>query len=131
MLKQIEEFGRFLGTLLKLKSEGRNDRALMEINEFYNGMPDLNKSLIDDISPAEVIEVLISQKQLPLPKLRMISDLLYEEGDNLALLGMKQDAIPKFQKCRLLIHYLENNDDTFSFEWLTKKQRIEEYLQTN
>jgi hypothetical protein len=129
LMRQIEEFGRFMGYLLKLRKEGKNDQALQEIGEVYKGFADLDKALVSSSSTNDLVDLLVNKQHLPVHKLRMVSDLLYEEGENLVELGNDKDSKCAFKKCLILIRYLQKNDDTYSFEWLTKIKRIEEFLE--
>ena len=127
LLKQIEEFGRFLGYVMKLRKDGKSDLALAEVSTSYSKLLDFDKSIVMETSLEDLIEILVVERHLPLHKLNMISDLLYEEGENLIEVDKMEAAGEAFQKCLLLINYLSENDETFSFEWLMKKDRIQEF----
>lgn len=128
LLKQIEDFARFLGVLLKLRKEGNHQVALQEIDEAYKGLLRVDKSVVVETPAEELIQALIKQNDIPLHKLKMLVDLLFEEGENLLALDHIAKSREAFQRSLILMNYVNDHDEVFSMEWMTKESRIQEFL---
>lgn len=127
-LRMIEEFAKMLAAILGLKSEGKYEEALKKINGVYEGLLTLNPVIIKSIGPDEVIYFLTREKHLNNQKLKLVAELMYEEGLIYTELGDPVSARNLLEKAKVVIDYLMEHDSTFSFDWYEKVEKIDQII---
>lgn len=124
----VEEFGKFLAAIVGLKREGKLNEALLKIDDVYRGMIDLDPIIIKSVSPEELLDFLQKEKQFNNHYLKMIAELLFEEGQIYVENGDPVTAQNVLGKAKILINHLMENDKTFSFDWYEKLNVIDGIL---
>src|SRR5210317_704388 len=80
ILRMVEEFAKFLATIIGLKNEGKFDEALTKIDSVYRGMLDLDPVIVKSVDGSELLDLLQNEKDYSNTYLKMIAELLFEEG---------------------------------------------------
>ncbi len=120
ILRIVEEFAKFLAAIVGLKREGKFDEALKKVDQVYHGMINIDPVILKSINPDELMDFLLHEKKFNNHYLKMIAELLFEEGQIYAENGDPISARNVLEKARILIDYLMENDPTFSFDWYEK-----------
>lgn len=128
ILRMVEEFGKFLAAIVGLRREGKLDEALKKIDDVYRGMIDLDPIIIKSVSPEELLDFLQNEQQYNSHYLKMIAELLFEEGQIYVENGDPVSAQNVLGKAKILINHLMENDQTFSFDWYEKLNVIDGIL---
>ena len=125
----VEEFTKFLAAIMGLKDEGKYEEALKKIDSVYTGLLQIEPVVIKSIDTEELLYFLKSEKKYSNQHLKMIAELLYEEGMIYAEMGDPISTRNVLEKAKVLIDYLSENDQTFSFDWYEKLASIERILE--
>ena len=128
--RMIEEFGKFLSEVMALKNEGKYTKALKRIDEMYEGMIKTDPKILKSIEPDQLLDFLQNELKFDNKYIKMIADLLYEEGQIYLESGDPISAINVLGKAKVLIEYLMENDGTFGFDWEEKIAAIDKLLET-
>lgn len=128
IMRMIEEFGKFLSAIVGLKREGKYEDALGKIDDVYEGMIDLDTKILKSVDSKELLDFLQNEKQFNNQYLKMIAELLFEEGQIYLESGDPISAQNVLEKTKVLINYLMESDATFSFDWYEKLSVIENAL---
>ena len=129
ILRMVEEFAKFLAAIVGLRKEGKFDEALTKIDSVYRGMLDLDPITVKSVDNTELLEFLQNEKGYSHAHLKMIAELLFEEGQIYHGNGDPISARNVLEKSKLLINYLMEHEATFSFDWYEKLAAIESILQ--
>ena len=124
----IEEFGKFLSAIVGLKREGNYGDALEKIDNVYEGMLDLDPKILKSVDAKELLDFLQNEKNFNNQYMKMIAELLFEEGQIYLESGDPISARNVLEKAKVLINYLMESDTTFSFDWYEKLTLIENAL---
>ena len=127
-MRMIDEFGKFLTALVGLKEEGEFEAALDKAEALYQGMLDLDSKILKSMNKDEVLDYLQNEKQYDNNYLKLISELLFEEGQIYHEIGDPISAQNVLEKAKVLINYLMESDTTFSFDWYEKLATIDSLL---
>ncbi len=128
ILRMVEEFAKFLAAIMGLREDGKYEEALKKIDNVYKGMIQLDPIGIKSIGPEELLDYLKSEKKDNHHYLKMIAELLYEEGQVYVETGDPISARNVLEKSKVLINYLMDNDPTFSLDWYEKISSIDQIL---
>lgn len=128
IMRMIDEFGKFLTALVGLKEEGKFEEALVKVEGLYQGMLDLDPKILKSVDKDEVLDYLQNEKQYDNRYLKLISELLFEEGRIYHEIGDPITAQNVLEKAKILISYLMESDTTFSFDWYEKLATIDSLL---
>ena len=128
ILRMVEEFAKFLAAIVGLKNEGKFDEALTKIDSVYRGMLDLDPVIVKSVDGSELLDLLQNEKDYSNTYLKMIAELLFEEGQIYDSNGDPVSARNVLEKAKILIDYLMENDATFSFDWYEKLAVIDKIL---
>ncbi len=121
----IEEFARFLAAVAGLRKEGNFEEALKKIDEVYSGMIGLEAKVIRSVGSGQLLDLLQNDKKFDNNYLKMIADLLYEEGQIYHESGDPVSMRNVYEKAAILIRHLMATDSTFSFDWYEKLATID------
>ena len=124
----IEEFGKFLAAIVGLKREGNYGDALEKIDNVYEGRLDLDPKILKSVDAKELLDFLQNEKNFNNQYMKMIAELLFEEGQIYLESGDPISARNVLEKAKVLINYLMESDTTFSFDWYEKLTVIENAL---
>lgn len=128
IMRMIEEFGKFLSLVVGLKREGNYEDALEKIDNVYEGMLDLDPKTLKSVDAKELLDFLQNKKKFNNQYVKMIAELLFEEGQIYLETGDPISAQNVLLKAKVLINYLMESDATFSFDWYEKLSIIESAL---
>ncbi len=128
IMRMVEEFGKFLTAIVGLKREGNFGDALNKIDDVYKGMIDLEPKVLKSIDVDELLDFLQNEKQFDNLYLKMIAELLFEEGQIYHESGDPISARNVLEKAKVLINYLMESDTTFSFDWYEKLSLIDQII---
>jgi len=128
ILRMVEEFSKFLAAIVGLRLEGEFDEALKKIDNVYRGMIDLDPIVLKSVDSTELLDFLQTEKDYSNTYLKMIAELLFEEGQIYAENGDPVEARNVLEKAKILIDYLMENEATFSFDWYEKISVIDSIL---
>jgi hypothetical protein len=128
ILRLIEEFARFMAAMAGLKSEGKLDDALTLIEETCRDLLNLEPRVIKSLHPDEMIPFLQNEKGMKNEALKMVGELLYEEGMIYVENGDPVSTANVLEKSKVLILYLMEHDSTYSFDWDIKLREIDQIL---
>ena len=128
ILRMVEEFAKFLAEIIGLKREGKFQEALQKIDGVYRGMIDLDPIVLKSLNPGELLFFLQDEKKISNTYLKMIVELLFEEGQIYTEHGDPISARNVLEKAKILINHLMENDSTFSFDWYEKLNVIDGLL---
>ncbi|MCG8309149.1 MAG: hypothetical protein MI975_17285 [Cytophagales bacterium] len=128
ILRMVEEFAKFLAEIIGLKREGKFQEALQKIDGVYRGMIDLDPIVLKSLNPGELLVFLQDEKKFSNTYLKMIVELLFEEGQIYTEHGDPISARNVLEKAKILINHLMENDSTFSFDWYEKLNVIDGLL---
>ena len=129
ILRIVEEFARVLAAILGLRQGGQLDEALMQTDKAYRGMLDVDPVVLKSVSLDQLLDYLQNEKEFDRYYLKMIAELLFEEGMIYHELGDPVMSRNVLEKAKLLIGYLMDNDATFSFDWYEKIHEIDQVLE--
>jgi hypothetical protein len=116
ILRLIEDFARFMAAMSGLKREGKLDDAMTLIDEAYRDLFKVEARSIKSLKPDELIQFLQAEKGMNNEALKMIGELLYEEGMIYVDHGDPVSAVNVLQKSKVVIHYLMEHDHVYSFD---------------
>ena len=128
ILRLVDEFGKFLAKIARLRLEGDYDDALKLIDDIYQGMLNAEPKVLKSIDTDKLVEYLQQEKKFSNQYLKMIAELLFEEGHIYIENGDPISARNVLEKSKVLIEYLMENDATFSFDWYDKLTAIDNAL---
>ena len=129
ILRIVEEFAKVLTTILGLRREGKMDEALAQAAQVYRTMLDVDPVVLKSASKEQLLSYLQEDKGFDRYYLKMVAELLFEEGMIYHELGDPILAQNVLEKAKLLIGYLMDNDATFSFDWYEKIHEIDQILE--
>ena len=124
----VEEFGIFLAAIIGLKKGGKYDEALERVNQIYSGMIDIDPTLVKSIDSSELLEFLQNEKGYDNHYIKMLAELLFEEGQIYFSQGDPVIGQNVLEKSKILINYLMESDKTFSFDWYEKINIIDNLI---
>ena len=128
ILRIVEEFAKFLAAIVGLRREGKFDEALKKIDSVYRSMIDLDPIVLKSVDPDKLLDFLLNEKQFNNHYLKMIAELLFEEGQAYQENGDPISARNVLEKAKILINHLMEHDKTFSFDWYEKLNIIDSQL---
>ncbi len=128
IMRMVEEFGKYLAAIVGLKRDGDLGGALKKIDDVYEGMIDLDPKVLKSLSIDELLDFLQKEKGFNNHYLKMIAELLYEEGLIYSESGDPISARNVLEKAKILINSLMEADPTFSFNWYEKLGVIDNTL---
>ena len=128
IMRMIDEFGKFLTAIVGLKREGKFEDALDKVDGLYQGMLDLDPKVLKSLDKDEVLDYLQKEKEYTNQYLKLIAELLFEEGQIYHEIGDPISAQNVLEKAKVLINYLMDSDTTFSFDWYEKIAVVDKIL---
>lgn len=131
LVRQLEEFGKFLGIVFGLKN--KNQWAELEelINTSSQKYTSLEITEIEKLQNNDLIDHLVEKKDLKETQLKMLADLLYEKGISYLKRERESESNSALQKALLIYRYIKDNslETDFSLDMHFKIQAIEQLLE--
>ncbi len=111
------------------KMMGKNWVDVMpEIEVVYKDWIPIDRATIIGLPPEQIIPLLVEEKDLELPYLEALAELLYFEGMRLHEANNTNDSHDRLQKAYYLFQHLNQVQATFSFDRQSKLQSIQSIL---
>jgi hypothetical protein len=125
-----EEFGKFIGILLGLKSEGKWAELEQVINTSSKKYTNIEIELAEQLENENLVENLINNHQLNESNLKMLADLLYEKGIGYGKLFRETESGNSFFKALVIYEHVKNNsnDSDFSLDMHFKMEALRQLL---
>ena len=132
IVRQFEEFGKFLAILFGMKSEYRWPELEKLINESSQKYTSLEINHVEKLNNTNLIQHLTEEKQLKETQLKMLGDLLYEKGIAYTKLLQEEAGRNAFVKAQFIFSHIKNNslEIDFSLDMHFKMEAIEQLLNT-
>ncbi len=132
IVRQFEEFGKFLAILFGMKSEYKWLELEELVNESSQKYTSLEINGVEKLNNDSLIQYLTEEKQLKEAQLKMLGDLLYEKGIAYTKLFKEEEGRNAFVKAQLIFTHIKNNslEIDFSLDMHFKMEAIEQLLNT-
>lgn len=109
LVKQFEEFGKVMAVLLGLKRDGKFSELEELIRNTALKYTATEIAYAESLPDEQLLDILTNEKKLSDEQLRMLGDLLYEQGCSHAQCGREMEAGNAFRKTMLIYTFLQNN----------------------
>ena len=130
ILRQYEEFGKFLGIVFSLKTKAQ----FVELEELINTsafkFTKIEIETAEQLSNENLVETLTKKHQLEEPNLKMLADLLYEKGIGYSKQFNEKKADSALQKALIIYEYIKENslESDFSLDGHFKITSLKQLL---
>lgn len=131
LLRQFEEFGKFLAAIAGFKLQKDYVEVSKLINEGTLKYSGISLEVIEQLETKNLIITLSQEKKLTDEQLKMLADLLYEKGINelTAFLSPDISAQSYFMKAQVLYNFVNQNATLpYSLDTHYKLDAIKEFL---
>ncbi len=129
ILRLIEEAGAVIAKLLNLRKAKKFDQAQELIERCYSGFFQLETASLNQKNGQELLNWLLENRNLQEPQLKVLADLLVEEGEIFQLIRDTEKAHDRFKKAFLILEYLNQaNPQIYSFERARKIVEIQQKI---
>jgi hypothetical protein len=130
IVRQAEEFGRFLGIILALRKTGNWQELERVIRTNASKYTSVEVEFSESLPDENFAELLVKKNQLSGENLKMLGDLLYEKSIAYLETGDEVKAKNALTKSFLLFNYVKNNalDSEFSLDMHYKMETIKRLL---
>jgi len=111
LMRQFEEFGKFLATIMGYKQQ----QDFMEVSKLISegALKYIGVSIkeVEELEPENLISSLTQEKKLSDEQLKMLADLLYENGVNNLNSNLNSNSFTliNFAKAQMLYNFLNLN----------------------
>jgi hypothetical protein len=111
LLRQFEEFGKFLATILGYKQQQDFIEVSKLISEGALKYIGVSIKGVEELEPEKLISSLTQEKKLTDEQLKMLADLLYENGVNNLNGDLNSDSntLINFTKAQMLYNFVNLN----------------------
>jgi hypothetical protein len=130
IVRQAEEFGKFLAILMGLRKAGSWEEFNRQMNESAAKFTFLEIEAAENLDDEGFLDTLITEHKLKDPNLKMLADLLYEKGMSYTAGGNVSEAENAFEKALVVYEYLTENalDADFSLDMHFKIASLRQML---
>lgn len=115
IVRQFEEFGKFLAIVIGLKT----DAKFIEMEELINTsalkFTNVEIKIAEGLPNKDLIQLLTENYELKEANLKMLGDLLYEKGIGYSKLFKEDEAENTFQKALLIFEFIKENSLEIDF----------------
>ncbi len=126
ILRLIEEFGRFLRIILRLKNEQQFEAASLQLNEAADKLLQVNlDELVKD--PGNMEQIILVRAFNP-DQSDILADLLFLRAEILLDTGQKITATRLFEMAKHLLEQIQEKSKTYSLDRIEKIRNIELFL---
>jgi len=111
LMRQFEEFGKFLATILGYKQQQDFIEVSKLISEGALKYIGVSIKEVEELEPEKLISSLTQEKKLTDEQLKMLADLLYENGVNNLNGDLNSDSntLINFTKAQMLYNFVNLN----------------------
>ncbi|MEM9887706.1 MAG: hypothetical protein AAF849_17555 [Bacteroidota bacterium] len=92
------------------------EQTLLVFEQVYEDWMPIEREDLIARPPSELLDWLVLEEKLSLDELEAIAYLLYTEGAHLLELDQQEVAFDRLKKAFLLLEYVDQQADTYSFE---------------
>ena len=130
LVRQFEEFGKFLALITGMKSSHQWQELEKLVNESSQKYTSVEIIEVEKINNSELINYLIVDNHLKEAQLKMLGDLFYEKGLAYLNLFKEEDAHHALLKAQIIFLYIKNNslEIDFSLDMHFKMEAIEQLI---
>lgn len=115
IVRQFEEFGKFLAIVIGLKT----DAKFIEMEELINTsalkFTNVEIKIAEGLPNKDLIQLLTENYELKEANLKMLGDLLYEKGIGYSKQFKEDEAENAFQKALLIFEFIKENSLEIDF----------------
>lgn len=109
IVRQAEEFGKFLAILMGLRKSGSWEEFHRQMNESAKKFTFLEIEAAENMDLDNFLETLINKHQLKEQNLKMLADLLYEKGMSYLAASNEEEGNNAFGRSLLIYTYISEN----------------------
>ncbi|MBP7808400.1 MAG: hypothetical protein KA163_03845 [Bacteroidia bacterium] len=130
IMRQYEEFGKFLAIVLGYKA----DSKFIEMEELINTSAfkytNIEVEIAEKLPNKDFIQLLTENYELKEANLKMLGDLLYEKGIGYSKQLKEKEAENAFQKTLLIFEFIKENslESDFSLDMHFKMNSLKQML---
>lgn len=130
IMRQYEEFGKFLAIVLGFKAESKFFEMEELINTSAFKYTNIEVELAEKLPNKDFIQLLTENYELKEANLKMLGDLLYEKGIGYSKQLKEKEAENAFQKTLLIFEYIKENslESDFSLDMHFKMNSLKQML---
>ena len=131
LMRQFEEFGKFLATILGYKQQQDFIEVSKLISEGALKYIGVSIKEVEELEPENLISSLTQEKKLTDEQLKMLADLLYENGVNNLNGDLNSDSntLINFTKAQMLYNFVNLNGTLpYSLDTHYKLEAIKDIL---
>jgi hypothetical protein len=130
VVRQAEEFGKFLSVLMGLRKAGSWEEFHKQIRESAKKFTYLEIEEAENLGMDTFLETLTEKHQLKEQNLKMLADLLYEKGMSYTASSNTEEANNAFERALLIYTYISENalESDFSLDMHFKIAAIKQLL---
>lgn len=115
IVRQFEEFGKFLGIVFGLKKDNKWPELEELINTSAYKYTNIEIAEAEKLENKDLIEVLTGKFSLKEPNLKMLADLFYEKGIGYSKQFKEVEANNVFEKAYIIYEYIQANSLEIDF----------------
>lgn len=124
--RMIEQISQVLGLLMGMDVP---KEKIQVINEAYETWLKTNPDYLRQLTPDNIVEVLVRGKGYTVEQIEFLAELMAEEGKAEAEMGNRVVAADLLRKTLVLFEYVEVEQQLFSFERMGKIGEIRRLLE--
>lgn len=115
LVRQFEEFGKFLAVVFGLKKDDKWPELEELINTSAFKYTNIEIEEAEKLEDADLIENLTINYSLKEPNLKMLADLLYEKGIGYSKQFKEEEANNNFEKAFVIYEFIQENSLEIDF----------------
>ena len=104
------------------------EQTLLVIEEVYNDWLPIKRDDLLAYPPEEILDWLVVKENISLDELEAIANLLHTESVHLLDLEQKEEAFDRLKKAFLLLEYVDQQADIYSFERTHQIEQVQQIL---
>ncbi|MDN5215866.1 hypothetical protein QQ020_27555 [Fulvivirgaceae bacterium BMA12] len=128
MMRQFRQLAIVLARLMGFKESNDHESALSLIEDSYKDILDLDLKSVKAMSSQELLDYLLKKKNMDLPSLEKVGELLMEEAYLYGNDSASDLFFSRGQKALYLLNYVQDHDQTFSLARKTLIDRLQKKL---
>lgn len=129
LLKLIEEAGYVIARLIGMRTEGRYEEVLKELDQLYQSFGQTGSAMLRQTEEADLLPLLVDEGGLGDEQLTVIAQLLAEEGATWRALGEWEQANNALRKAlAILVHLDEAHPELYDFDRKSRIGEIRDHL---
>lgn len=115
IVRQFEEFGKFLAIVFGLKTDAKFTELEELINTSALKFTNIEMEIAEQLPNKDLIQLLTQNYELKEANLKMLGDLLYEKGIGYSKLFKEAEAENAFNKALIIFEFIKENSLEIDF----------------